>query len=702
MPGATEINACKDATEIEGLYAKDDDELILEAAYEDDCGTVTATFKSEAFTGESNQCGWVLERMYTISDGCTDNDFDVKVTYAGSDQTPPTVVITDITVSLGEDGTVTIADDAVNDGSYDNCGGALTFELSQTDFTCANIGVNPVTLTVKDQCLNSATGTATVTITVPTVTMAFVSAEAARYMDEVTLYAEVESYCGIGNLEGTVDFFLDGTSVGSAPAYPIPFGEEGYGEKLRATLIYKIAVIPKDNYTTYQWEVKAEFTPSTAYYEESKGAAELLIYPRNVVPFNADYGFYTGQILAWTTGPNSSTGTITMAAMLKDINIPIGDLRGAKVTFCYVNGDGSFTPIPSAKNLPVGLVDMTDGTVGVASADLQIDIGNSQAESFEIAIKITGGYSNEPIDENSFALVTVAKPVPGGSIFGAGTLKNENSEGQIKGAFGELTEFQFDVTYNKKKTNPQGSMTIFIRSWYKPDGTLDNKINSYMIKTNAINLLVMGGDNFEGGKLAQGHAIFDAKANLAQWINGAYVGIEGNSSLHVTMTDPNPNEVEGNESIGITYFNSAGGIWFSSNFKMEDNQITTEQEIFDGDIQVKTDATSSGGSTPKPGRTKSAEISVTETPLVASYFKAYPNPFTDRVMFEFVPAADAQARIDMYDLTGRLVKTVFDQQVEAGVQYQAAFKPVTEVGGTYIYRMVLGNSVQTGKVVYTK
>ena len=135
---------------------------------------------------------------------------------------------------------------------------------------------------------------------------------------------------------------------------------------------------------------------------------------------------------------------------------------------------------------------------------------------------------------------------------------------------------------------------------------------------------------------------------------------------------------------------------------MEDNQITTEQEIFDGDIQVKTDATSSGGSTPKPGRTKSAEISVTETPLVASYFKAYPNPFTDRVMFEFVPAADAQARIDMYDLTGRLVKTVFDQQVEAGVQYQAAFKPVTEVGGTYIYRMVLGNSVQTGKVVYTK
>ncbi len=104
-----------------------------------------------------------------------------------------------------------------------------------------------------------------------------------------------------------------------------------------------------------------------------------------------------------------------------------------------------------------------------------------------------------------------------------------------------------------------------------------------------------------------------------------------------------------------------------------------------------------------PGRNKSAEISLPETPAVAaSMFKAYPNPFTDRLNFEFVPAADAQARIDMFDMTGRLVQTVFNQQVKAGVMYNAGFKPEAEVGGTYIYRMILGNNVQNGKVVYTR
>ena len=115
-----------------------------------------------------------------------------------------------------------------------------------------------------------------------------------------------------------------------------------------------------------------------------------------------------------------------MAAMLKDNNVPVGDLRGAKITFCYVNADGSLSPIPSAKNLPVGLVDMTDGTVGAASADVQVDIGKSDAESFHIAVMVTGGYTNNPYNEESQALVTVAKPVAGGSIFGSGNILNNS------------------------------------------------------------------------------------------------------------------------------------------------------------------------------------------------------------------------------------------------------------------------------------
>ena len=107
-----------------------------------------------------------------------------------------------------------------------------------------------------------------------------------------------------------------------------------------------------------------------------------------------------------------------------------------------------------------------------------------------------------------------------------------------------------------------------------------------------------------------------------------------------------------------------------------------------------------------PGKNKSveigAEISLEEVPVLMPHFSAYPNPFSERLRFEFSPVEDAHARIDIFDMTGRLVKTIFNQQVETGVQYEAEFVPEGQINGTYIYRMVTGSSVQNGKVTYRK
>jgi hypothetical protein len=51
----------------------------------------------------------------------------------------------------------------INDNSYDNCAGALTYSLSPAGFNCSNIGSNPVTLTVSD---GSLTATCSTTVTV--------------------------------------------------------------------------------------------------------------------------------------------------------------------------------------------------------------------------------------------------------------------------------------------------------------------------------------------------------------------------------------------------------------------------------------------------------------------------------------------------------------------------------------------------------
>eukprot|EP00831_Metopus_contortus_P033529 TRINITY_DN2686_c0_g1_i1.p3 TRINITY_DN2686_c0_g1~~TRINITY_DN2686_c0_g1_i1.p3 ORF type:complete len:102 (+),score=18.72 TRINITY_DN2686_c0_g1_i1:162-467(+) len=54
--GVANINACANETEIDGLYPTADDEAAIEAAYIDDCGTVTASFVSQTLTG--GQCEW--------------------------------------------------------------------------------------------------------------------------------------------------------------------------------------------------------------------------------------------------------------------------------------------------------------------------------------------------------------------------------------------------------------------------------------------------------------------------------------------------------------------------------------------------------------------------------------------------------------------------------------------------------------------
>jgi uncharacterized lipoprotein YddW (UPF0748 family) len=84
--------------------------------------------------------------------------FDVVVT----DDTRPVVISQNIVRSL-VDGVVTITADDVDNGSWDNCGIA-SLAVSETTFTCADIGENTITLTAIDIHGNERAATATVTV----------------------------------------------------------------------------------------------------------------------------------------------------------------------------------------------------------------------------------------------------------------------------------------------------------------------------------------------------------------------------------------------------------------------------------------------------------------------------------------------------------------------------------------------------------
>jgi hypothetical protein len=88
--------------------------------------------------------------------------------------------------------------------------------------------------------------------------------------------------------------------------------------------------------------------------------------------------------------------------------------------------------------------------------------------------------------------------------------------------------------------------------------------------------------------------------------------------------------------------------------------------------------------------------------MAAIHFNVFPNPFSNRLQFEFTALETAHTRIDLFDSAGRLVKTIFNQPVEAGMFYKTEYRPESgaKAGSFYIYQMVSGSTVQNGKIIH--
>ncbi len=94
----------------------------------------------------------------------TSNPDDGYISYRVFKNRTPVARCRPTTIYLNSSGTATLEASMVNNGSYDPDGESLTYDLSQTDFDCSDIGANSVTLTVTDGSGSSSTCQATVTV----------------------------------------------------------------------------------------------------------------------------------------------------------------------------------------------------------------------------------------------------------------------------------------------------------------------------------------------------------------------------------------------------------------------------------------------------------------------------------------------------------------------------------------------------------
>lgn len=114
---------------------------------------------------------------------------------------------------------------------------------------------------------------------------------------------------------------------------------------------------------------------------------------------------------------------------------------------------------------------------------------------------------------------------------------------------------------------------------------------------------------------------------------------------------------------------------------------------------------------PYYGQAKPFEIGHLPTPPVVSLgtfrmYNSYPNPFSGETRVSFILYKDSHVRVDVFDVLGRKVSTIFDGNLPAG--YEAVeWNGETQNGpraasGVYFIRIDVAGSVRVQKVLYLK
>jgi len=121
-----------------------------------------------------------------------------------------------------------------------------------------------------------------------------------------------------------------------------------------------------------------------------------------------------------------------------------------------------------------------------------------------------------------------------------------------------------------------------------------------------------------------------------------------------------------------------------------ENRSVTDISDYDFTIQPSDD---------KPGK-KSAEIEITQFSNQEKQLLIYPNPFTDKVNFEIMLKEPAHVVLEIYTIAGLKLSTLFNGKVEAGVQNRFEYNPEKIPAQVLLYRLRIGDELETGKLIY--
>ncbi|WP_394336498.1 beta strand repeat-containing protein, partial [Flavobacterium macacae] len=313
----------------------------------DNCGIATYTLDIANFT-----CANVGANTVTLT--VTDVNGNISTAPAivtVQDLIAPIVITQNITVQLGINGQVAITPAQINNGSFDNCGIA-TLTLDVTNFTCVNVGLNTVILTVTDINANVSTATAVVTVEdniLPTVIAQNITVHLNANGEYTLTTAEVNNgsfdNCGIETL-GLSQTFFNCASIGTTTTVTL-FAVDVNGNYASATAFINVAdtmaptVITQNISVQLGADGQATITPA----QINNGSFDncgIVTYTLDIASFTcANVGPNTVTLTVTDVNGNVSTGTaivtvqdlIAPAAISQNITVQLG-----------INGQVAITP----------------------------------------------------------------------------------------------------------------------------------------------------------------------------------------------------------------------------------------------------------------------------------------------------------------------------------------------------------------------
>ena len=332
---------------------------------------------------------------------------------------------------------------------------------------------------------------------------------------------------------------------------------------------------------------------------------------------------YTGTTYASTGSSNSSDATILLTATIEDINdANRGEIINASVNFINRDTGNPINPNP----LSISLLSPTLGTV---SYEWEVNIGNSDAEEYEVGIKVGDYYLRDNSTDNT--IILVSKAVAERFITGGGYLTLCCSEGILAGDPGTKNNFGFNVKFNKKGTNLQGNIRTLFRR-LESDGV----VHTYRVKGNRMTSLVVD-DNY---------AEFQGKANVQDVTDPLNpISVFGNGDFIVKMEDNGEPGAHVDEIV-FTLYDRDGALIFTSSW---DGTQPIQQEIDGGNIKVH-----------DRNNNAIANVNVSQRNIFGNEIgnlsaEVFPNPAKDFLNIKVTGSEMDDLRLQIFNVTGKLI-----------------------------------------------